>query len=741
MTELLNHALDYAKRGWYVFPCRERPGASFIRNGETVTPYEKQPYTSNGLNDATIDEDQIISWWSRFPNALIGVNAGKSGLFVIDIDKKHVNGLDTFSSWNINDIAGLHSITPSGGTHIVFSGTGKSSTNANTGIDTRGEGGYFIAPPSKIVEGKYTGEYKFFDDWSRKPGIIPDGLMSKLFPDRTIEYVHGNTKSNGIKQLSRSSLNFLVDGAKEGERNSTLFKVLADFAGCGYTKEQAKETVRPVCIRIGLGDSEIEQVLHNVYSEHRTPTIPESLQEKLSSGGKHLATSITTEEHSFIESAILACLLVDNSFISAISDILNFEDFRLFKNRAIFKTIIRLYNTGMKVDYLTVSNEISKETDKVTLDDIAKIINQYFVNTDNIFTYASIVKEKASIRKIEAIMDNKEKYLEAKSFSEMVANLEKDISDVAIYGGARSTNILTSTQATDMFTDRANKMSKGEIGQLPIGFSSYDYYIGGLYTNELVICAGRAGEGKSALSLSIANNIAIKQGKPVLFFSLEMSTQETICRLVCQLTGLPFRKVFQGKLDGDSEWAMYREAIEKINKAPLYFDDSFGMNIFDIRSKIRKLGEKDISLVIIDQLEQIRGYEGQPEYIRYDKIAYDIKNFTKEFNVPIILNHQLNRGITDRKLKNPEPQLSDLNQAGEKPADQVWVISHKKDEQQKKILDTEIKILKNRNGIKLRFRVLFVGERMLFADIANDNPSYSEIEENTNNDISDPDWI
>ena len=219
-----------------------------------------------------------------------------------------------------------------------------------------------------------------------------------------------------------------------------------------------------------------------------------------------------------------------------------------------------------------------------------------------------------------------------------------------------------------------------------------------------------------------------------------MSTHEGICRLVCQLTGIPYKNVYLGKMNTE-EWAIYKEAMERISSSKMYFDDGFAMTVPEIRSKIRKLMEKDITLIVIDQLEQVKGYEGQPTYIRYDNIAYDIKDFTKEFSVPIILNHQLNRGITDRKLKNPEPQLSDLNQAGEKPADQVWAIVHNKDERGK-ILQSKIKLLKNRNGAQIEFPVIFVGERMLFSNPTREEDFHAFYNNDNNHDTggADPDW-
>jgi len=726
MPSMLSEALEYARKKWYVFPCREKPGAPFIRNGETITPKEKTPYVAKGLNDATLDEDQITAWWTKWPDAMIGVNAGKSGLFVIDIDRKYANGLDSFTQWNINDSAGLHSITPSGGMHIIFTGTGKSSTNSKTGIDTRGEGGYFVAPPSKILEGEYAGEYTRFDadGWSKTPGVIPDGLMGKLFPDGTVEYVKGNIglPDGTKKQLSRASLNFLANGAPVGERNATLFKVLADFAGCGYTREQTQDTVFPACQRIGLDMSEFEQVLTHAYSKPRSSSIPDSIQEKIQEGGKSIASKITAEEEVVLEDALLACLLIDNAIIPSVQDILNFDDFTVFKNRVIYKAINRLFNSGMKVDYLTVSNEVSKETTKITLDAISKMEEHYFANTDHVVTYSHIIKEKASVRKIESLLDNKAKYIKSGNLIEIITSLEKDISDVALYGGAKSSNVLSAKQAVDMVTEHTEKLIRGEIELLKTGFVDYDTHVGGLYPTEFVVCAARAGDGKSALALSIASDVAIKQNKGVGFFTLEMSTHETVCRLVSQLTGLDFKKVYQGKLK-DDEWKIYKEAMSKISDSKIYFDDGFGMTVGEIRSKIRKLMEKDIKLVVIDQLEQVKGHEGQALYVQLDRNAYAIRDLAKEFNTPVWLNHQLNRSSTDRKLKNPELILSDLNQAGEKPATQVWAISHHKDEKGN-IIQSKIRLLKNRNGPRIEFAVIFVGKRMLFSNPTTEEEKY-----------------
>jgi hypothetical protein len=182
MNELLKKAIEYSKRNWMVFPCRECPSDVFLdKNGKEKQLREKTPYTKNGFKDASLEESVITAWWEKYPHALIGIACGPSNLFVLDIDTKHgKNGIDTFMGLGIDDSGALHSITPSGGLHIVFSGVGKTTTSCLTGLDTRGEGGYFIVPPSKVLAGETTGSYIEADNWNRKPISVSEELMQKL---------------------------------------------------------------------------------------------------------------------------------------------------------------------------------------------------------------------------------------------------------------------------------------------------------------------------------------------------------------------------------------------------------------------------------------------------------------------------------------------------------------------------------------------------------------------------------
>lgn len=183
MDSMLNWALRYAEYGWYVFPCREVQGRLYAdERGKLHLPAAKSPYIRDGLLNATTDAAKIREWWSRWPGAAIGCNCGKSGLFVFDCDMKDGrNGWATFRSMGIDHTGAFHSQTPTFGYHIIYSGHGKSGSNIGTGLDTRGEGGYIILPPSKI-SGK--GNYIILDvvDWFiRRPAPIPAIVLERLF--------------------------------------------------------------------------------------------------------------------------------------------------------------------------------------------------------------------------------------------------------------------------------------------------------------------------------------------------------------------------------------------------------------------------------------------------------------------------------------------------------------------------------------------------------------------------------
>jgi hypothetical protein len=184
---LLEEAIRYAERGWFVFPTRpmkSKPFEVVLRDGtkKTKTLPAKSPYYKGGFMNATRDVEQIKEWWKKHPEAGIGISCGHSGLVVVDIDVKDGRkGFDNFMSLNISDEGALHASTPSGGLHIIYSGSTNSYANIKSGVDLRSVGSYIVAPPSYIYdcEGKKK-KYVRLDDWDRTPMEVPIYLFEKL---------------------------------------------------------------------------------------------------------------------------------------------------------------------------------------------------------------------------------------------------------------------------------------------------------------------------------------------------------------------------------------------------------------------------------------------------------------------------------------------------------------------------------------------------------------------------------
>lgn len=207
---LLEKALEYADRGWYVFPAREKPSEPFMEDGEMVVRKVKSPYIKGGFTRATIDKQQIINWWKKYPEAGIGISCGHSNLTVIDIDVRDgKRGFDSFMKMNIPDENCFHAITPSGGLHIIFSGVVESHLGQATGIDIRSHGAYYIAPPSYIYEDGKKKSYIAVDDWSGTPKEVPSDLSKRW------DELRGRIKKENKRDYSREKLDVTIEKVKK----------------------------------------------------------------------------------------------------------------------------------------------------------------------------------------------------------------------------------------------------------------------------------------------------------------------------------------------------------------------------------------------------------------------------------------------------------------------------------------------------------------------------------------------
>ncbi len=256
----LDAALCYAARGWHVFPCRESDGKPYTdRDGKERTPRAKQPYTPHGLDDATTDPAQIRQWWGRWPGAAIGLNCGRSGLLAIDLDTKHGhNGPATWAALGLSEAGALLSQTPSGGRHVVYTANGAQLGNTagrlGDGIDTRGNGGYIILPPSTTTDGAYIA----LNDWGAAPAPLPGALAVLLAkpPERATATTTTPATATGAApegadleaRWARAALEGEADKvarAQAGTRNDTLNAAafaLGQLVGGGYLRESEVES-------------------------------------------------------------------------------------------------------------------------------------------------------------------------------------------------------------------------------------------------------------------------------------------------------------------------------------------------------------------------------------------------------------------------------------------------------------------------------------------------------------------
>lgn len=206
---LLEEALKYAARGWSVFPCREIISQPFLHEGEMIQRKAKSPYIMGGFQVASTDTDTIKQWWTKYPNAAIGISCEASNLICVDIDTKDGRkGFENFMRLNISDVGALHGITPSGGNHIIYSGIANSYANVITGIDLRSGGAYFIAPPSQIYndDGSYFGKYIKLDDWDKIPVLVPSDLIQKLDVLRNTGKKKKSSGSSGNEEINVAEL-------------------------------------------------------------------------------------------------------------------------------------------------------------------------------------------------------------------------------------------------------------------------------------------------------------------------------------------------------------------------------------------------------------------------------------------------------------------------------------------------------------------------------------------------------
>ncbi len=406
------------------------------------------------------------------------------------------------------------------------------------------------------------------------------------------------------------------------------------------------------------------------------------------------------------EKAVLGSIMLRPSAIHEINDIINHDSFYVSKHSQIYKIMLELSSKGDPIDLLSVSNKL---TEKGMLDSIGG--NSYLSElsdsvpaSTNIKYYADIVSKKHLLRKIiEAGSDISELGFteEVENVFEILDQAEKRMMGInSNMSGHAFTSIKDSLPEA---WERLEKLheSKGELRGVPTGFHDLDQYLSGLQKSDLIILAARPSMGKTTLALDIARQAALNHGTPTVIFSLEMSTQQLVDRMLAAQSRVNAWNLRTGNLTSENEFSKIRDSLDSLSKAPIFIDDLAGNSIVRMRSVCRRIrAEHGIGLIIVDYLQLMstsKNYDNMVNQVT--EISRSLKALAKEFDVPVIALSQLSRAVESR---GGRPRLSDLRDSGsiEQDADIVMFIHREdkgKDESEKTNI-AEILIEKHRNG-------------------------------------------
>lgn len=426
------------------------------------------------------------------------------------------------------------------------------------------------------------------------------------------------------------------------------------------------------------------------------------------------------------EQAVLGAMLISKEAIAEAIQILNSDDFYREAHRIVFDAMVELSNKNQAVDNLTVVEQLNKENNLEKVGGIAFVtaLANTVPTAANVVFYAKIVREKALMRKLinTATAIASMGYEDNKDVDTILDKSEKMILQVA--ANRKTGDFMPINQIViDTFSKIETLYeSKGGLTGLPTGFKDLDKLTAGLQPSDLILVAARPSMGKTAFTLNIASHVATRENKPVAFFSLEMSKEQLMQRMLCAEGLVESQRLRVGDLD-EQDWQRLINAADKFSRAPLYIDDTPGITIMELRSKARRLQqEKGLSLVLIDYLQLMQGRgnrNGDNRQQEISEISRSLKSLARELNVPVIALSQLSRSVESRQIK--KPMLSDLRESGslEQDADIVMFLYredyYNAETENKNI--TDVIVAKHRNGPVDTIQLFFHKEFTKFADL------------------------
>lgn len=434
------------------------------------------------------------------------------------------------------------------------------------------------------------------------------------------------------------------------------------------------------------------------------------------------------------EANVLGSILIDNEAMSKVADILNPEDFYKQSHQKIFECCLNLYDKREPIDILSVSNilEERKESKMVGGKSYLASLTNAVVTASNVKHYAEIVQKKSTLRKlIKASAETTSlAYDENEAVDDILDKSEKNLFQIS-QKFLRENFIPISNILNETFEriDELHK-NKGKLRGIPTGYVDLDNKLAGLQNSNLIIIASRPSVGKTSLALDIARHAAVKNKEVVGLFSLEMSKEELVDRILCSEAGVSLWKMRTGKLSDSAEhddFPRIGNAMGTLADAKIFIDDSASLNIMQIRTKARRLKlEHNLSLLIVDYLQLMESKGNKESRVQeVAEITRGLKNIARELNIPIIALSQLSRAV---EMSKPAiPKLAHLRESGtiEQDADVVMFIYRKATDRSYRFEDlraeekgiAEIHIAKHRNGPTGMIKLFFDEETVSFKSL------------------------
>ncbi len=431
--------------------------------------------------------------------------------------------------------------------------------------------------------------------------------------------------------------------------------------------------------------------------------------------------------------ALLGAVMLRPESIYDISDIISPDTFYASKHAIIYKGMLELFQKNNPIDLLSLSTRLSEIGALESVGGrtyLAELI-QSVPSASNVTHYAEIVQRKHMLRRLIEASEkiNDMGYDENEDLEVILDQAEKQIYDVTNFSGVHKFIDIKDT-LTEAW-DRLEKLhhSTDELRGVPTGFKELDNMLSGFQKSDLIILAARPSMGKTALALDIARQAAVYHNIPVGIFSLEMSSQQLVDRMLAADSKVNAWKLRTGKLSIDRDFDNIRESLDRLSKAPLFIDDQPGNNILKMRAVARRLkSEKGLGMIVIDYLQlmtPVGSYKNSDNVNQQvTEISRSLKQLARELEVPVLALSQLNRSVETRG-GDGRPKLSDLRDSGsiEQDADVVMFI-HREDkykENSDKPNIAQIHIDKHRNGPVGTVELFYDGERTTFLNLEKAN--------------------